>query len=128
MKLSPPFEISSRLLPAVRVGDGTISITYDKKPGDDGRVRYRYYIDAPGIKFTGNDLQSGVGGGTLQEGMASILSFLSAAAEAANPRYGRESENANLFPKKVNAWAYQNDDEIGMLSFALNENRNLITD
>lgn len=53
MTLHAPFEISARLLPAVRVGtDSWISIQFDGESG--GRTRYRYFIDAPGFKMTAN--------------------------------------------------------------------------
>ncbi len=121
--------ITSRLLPGVRVGDATISIAWAKRAGSGGRSRYQYYIDGPGIEHEGDDLQSGAGGGGLQEGMSSLLAFLGAAAEAyAASMRGRESDNADLFPAAVNEWAYQNDSEIGSLQFELDENRELITD
>lgn len=136
MTLHPPFEISGRLLPAVRVGDATISIKFDGQTRD-GRTRYRWFIDAPGVDATGNDLCSGVGGGSIQEGMASLLSFLSACGESygyqqshASPYAGTEFDgdgNAGLFPLDVAAWAYQKSDELSLLEWELSENPNLVT-
>ncbi len=120
MKLNHPFEISSRLLPAVRVGKSTISIKFSGETSD-GRARYEYFIDTPEFEYSSRDLKSGVCGGSLQSGMESLLAFLGAAAEA--HRYsmsGRTSENSDLFPANVTEWAYQNSDEISILECELN--------
>ena len=128
MTLNPPFEISARLLAAVRVGDATISITFGKGRYQ-GRAIYRYYIDTPKFEYSGADLRSGVGGGTLQEGMASLFSFLSAAADSYSyrQRTGASGEKEDLFPAYVTEWAYQNADEIAALACELQETPNLIT-
>lgn len=125
MTLHPPFCITSRLLAGVRIGQTEISIEIGKET-NDGRIRYRYHLDGPGIEHTGDDLKSGVGGGSLVQGMASLLSFLGAAAESY--RYCRmdwdkigEDDNASLFPREVTEWAYQNDDEISMLQLEIEE-------
>jgi len=130
MTLNHPFKISSRLLPAVQVGDATISIEFSKRAGRDGRTRYNWYIDAPGLEATGDDLQSGCQGGSIQEGMESLLTFLSACGEALNysDRSGHESENADLFPRDVAEWAQANTDELSMLACELQENKELIQD
>lgn len=127
--LKPPIVITPRLLPGVKIGDSFVSIEYSRRPGREGRTRYHYYIDGPGLDFDGDDLQSGAGGGSLQEGFGSLMSFLGAAADAyrAGMR-GRESENADLFPSAVNEWAYQNDSEIQALQMDLEENPNLINE
>ena len=122
MKLNPPFEISPRLLPAVRVGSAFVSIEFAGQTSD-GRARYRYHIDTPDWEYTGDDLKSGVGGGSLESGMESLLSFLSACGEAVaySQRTGRESENADLFPPHVAQWCYQNSDELSLLQFEISE-------
>jgi len=108
IELQEPFFISSRLLPSVRVGETVIGIDYSKIC-PDGRVQYRYYIDFPdGTTHVGEDLRSGVNGGTLREGMESLLSFLSACGES----YHGKGENADLFPAEIAEWCYQNSDEI----------------
>ena len=127
MILHPPFMIGLRLLPALRVGNAVISIEYASHPGREGRTRWRYFIDAPQLTHEDDDLQSGCQGGSLQEGMESLLTFLSAAGEAMafELRTGRVSENLNLFPPKVVEWAYQNQDEISAaLSELQDENGN----
>lgn len=128
MTLKEPVCITSRLLPGLKVGDSEISIEF----GDmtrEGRVRYRYYIDGPDLEYNSDDLKSGVGGGSLQQGLASLLSFLSAAAEAV--RYsewaGRESDNRDMFPEPVMRWAAQHASELELLDLELEENPDAIT-
>lgn len=130
MKLNPPFTISSRLMPALTVGNAVIQLEYSGKPGTDGRTRYNWVIDiktdGKEESFHGNDLQSGCGGGDLIEGFRSLLSFLSAAGEsfAYAERMGKdgmEGENSDLFPKEVAEWAAQNSTELQMACFDLEE-------
>jgi len=117
--LREPFFISSRLLPAVRVSDAIISIEYGD-PCQDGRVRYRYFIDFGGENdHEGDDLKSGAGGGTLRQGMESLLAFLSSCGESCRP--GHEGENADLFPPHIGEWAYLNQDEIESVRFQVGE-------
>ena len=123
MKLHSPFIITARLLPGLKVGDGFISLEYDGET--NGRQRYRYHIDIPAGNFSDNELKSGVGGGSLQHGFASLLSFLGAAAESY--RYNNyewtddHDSNCSLFPKEVVEWAYHYDDEITMLAIEIEE-------
>jgi len=131
MILKPPVLITSRLLPGLHIGDGWVSIKFDhEKPGDESRLRYRWYIDIPAGDFEGNDLQSGNSRyGTdeeaLQAGLESLLSFLGSAAESYRYK-GMEGENADLFPEAVVEWAAQNSDEISMLGLELEEIKDLI--
>ena len=126
MQLQSPVLITSRLLPGVRVGGGTISITYSDREGEGGRTRYRWFVDLDnGSEFTGDDLQSGCQGGSLQEGLVSLLSFLGAFAEA--QRYP-DSENADLFPSGLAEWATANSDEISMLESEIEETVGLIAE
>lgn len=120
MILHGPFVISPRLLPALRVEKAWIHLEYATEPGTDGRTRYRWTIDLPdGSSFTGDDLQSGVGGGTLQEGFVSLLSFLRAAGES----YMTGGENADLFPPPVVEWAYQYDLDLSLLACEIEEGK-----
>lgn len=117
--LKDPFFISSWLTPAVRVANAVISIEYGD-PTPDGRVRYRYCIDFIGLSHhQGDDLKSGVGGGTLKQGMESLLSFLSACGESNRP--GHTGENADLFPPHIAEWCYENQDEIEMVRMQIEE-------
>lgn len=127
MILHDPVIITPHLLPGVQVGDAFISIEYyHNEP--DGRVRYRYHIDSPAGDYTASDLRSGCQGGSLQSGLASLLCFLSAFAEAVSysQRTGRESENLDLFPESLREWAYANSDEFSMLLGELEQERELI--
>lgn len=123
MTLHKPFYISSRLMSALNVGGADIALQ-EYGVSSDGRTVWNWVIDLPdGQTFSGHDLKSGVGGGTLQEGFASLLSFLSAFAEARKyqERTERESENADLFPEGLALWAMQHSDEITMLQMEIEE-------
>jgi hypothetical protein len=104
------------LLPGIRIGNVEISIEYAKRPGDEGRTRYRWRIDGIGKKsYSGEDMQSGCQGGNLQEGLGAFLSYLEVA------------ENY-LFPKPVTKWAKQNSDEIGMYRIEIEETKDVIVE
>lgn len=127
MQISSPLYITSRLLPGCGIGGAEISIEYSSRPAK-GRQRYHWRIDLsnfePESEFEGDDLCSGVGGGSLQEGLESLLGFLGAFAEAIayQERTGRKSENAGLFPAGLVEWASENADEIVMMELELQEN------
>jgi hypothetical protein len=125
MKIHAPLIITARLLPGARVGDGFISIEYSPRQPPSGRTRYRYFVDVGKRSYKGSDLQSGVGGGDLQEGFGSLLSFLSAAGEGYSyeQRTGRKSDNADMFPKWLNEWAADHEDELSMLSYEVEESK-----
>ena len=91
----------------------------------EGRTRYKYYLDGPGLEISGSDLKSGVGGGTLAQGMATLCNFLSAFAEALSyqERTGRESDNADLFPAEVAEFARLFSDELSMAETEIEENK-----
>ncbi len=126
-KISDPCCITPRLLPGVKIGDAFVSISYDEKPGDQGRTRYRYYIDTPNLEYTCNDVQSGCQGGNLQEGLESLLSFLSACGESVSCSEGKEAgENADLFTPEIGEWCSENQDELSMAAYDLEETPNLI--
>ena len=137
MEIKSPLCITSRLLPGVEIGGATISIEYAHVTSTGQQV-YRWFVDLDcpvmqaryyGAKqtyrqvFQGKDLHSGAGGGSLQEGLESLLGFLGAFAEAIayQERSGQESENANLFPAGLADWAAENADEIAVLVCELEE-------
>ena len=97
MNLKHPFLISARLLPAVCVGDATISIEYagSKRPA---------VIE---------DVRSGVGRASLRDGMSALLSFLYAAAT--------QSDMKGEFPPRVEEWAKQHSEEISMCQLEIDE-------
>jgi hypothetical protein len=127
--LTAPAIITSRLMCGVRVGDATLSIEYGGGTSD-GRRAYRYYIDLPdGTEYTNDDLASGVGGGSLQFGLESLVGFLAACGESWNYDHdGERGENADLFPANVAEWAGQNSDELSCLSSELEETHDAITE
>ena len=133
MIIYPPLCITSRLLAGVQIGGATVSIEYARTTSDS-RQAYRWFVDSGNghrQDFQGDDLCSGVGGGSLQEGLESLLGFLGAFAEAIayEERSGQESENADLFPAMLGEWATTNADEITMLEQELMEEPNqLITE
>lgn len=125
MTLREPVRISSRLLPGVQVGGAWVQLEYAGETSE-GRQRYKWTIDLPdGSEFSGSDLKSGCGGGSLQSGFESLLSFLGAAAESWRYR-GAEGENSDLFPQAVVEWAAQNSDEISLLQLEMSETPGLI--
>ncbi len=110
LKLSAPFQIGPRLLPALRVADAWLSLSAGPRNAE-GRTVYTYLIDIDGKKpCIGSDLKSGCQGGTLTEGFCSLLCFL-----------GFESEEDGLFPRRVSDWAKANDDELAMLRMEIEE-------
>lgn len=122
MELRNPFHISSRLLPAVTVGDAEIQIEATGQTRD-GRTEFTYTIDLQnGKSVTGHDLHSGVGGCNIQEAFASLFSFLGAFAES------QGGENHDLFPDSLRKWAQANSDEISMLAMEIEETEGLIVD
>lgn len=131
MKLSNPMLITSRLLPGFRIGDTLISIDY-QGVGRDGRLRYRVIFDmgAEDKKLTKKKsiTVNGFGSPNRQdrdsliiEQARAILSFLGAFAEAS--RYGPDSDNWDLFPDSLRAWALNYSSEIELLGFELTENQ-----
>lgn len=122
MEIRQPCIITPRLLPGLQIGDAFVSIEYGGTTYDN-RQGYRYYIDLPRFSYEGEDIASGVGGGSLQSGLKSLLSFLGAFAESIRyqEHIGTECESTTLFPPKLADWATQNSDEITMLGIELEE-------
>jgi len=92
-------------------------LTYSVSDGDGG-------FDAeqlePGYTYTARDLKSGCQGGTEREGMASLLVFIGAAAESYRNHHGmKEDSSTDLFPEHICEWAYQNDGEISMAAYEM---------
>jgi len=133
MLLKDPCIITSRLLAGVKIGpDSIISIDYSRKGHSErpaaSRTCYVFWIDTPDFSFTDSDIRSGCQGGNLREGLISLLSFLSAAAESHSCRIqtGRIGENEDLFPAHVVEWAHQHSDEISMLGLEIEETSDCI--
>lgn len=130
MVLHPPFEISARLMPALRIGGATLSLG----PGDwtsEGRMAWECWIDLPdGTEHEIADFRSGVGRADLQDAFANLLGFLAAAAESYDyrQRTGRSGENEDLFAPVIVEWASANSDEISDLAYNIEETPDLITE
>ena len=107
-------------MPAVRIGNGWVSAEPTDTTDHMGKPVWRYAIDADGLEYEAEDL---AGWGNSREMLATLLTFLGAAAEAHDYelRTGRESDNGDLFPARVMEWAHQNIDEIAMAAYELEE-------
>ena len=126
MQLNPPFSISSRLLPALVVGNATISadtdgvFIIDLPDGSEHRVTD---LHPPRCTTAGvNDTPERM----LAEMFASLLKFLGACAESR--AYARrmhrdvmDEENSNLFPDNVGAWAESCEDELSIMACEIEE-------
>ena len=140
MQLHAPVIITPRLLPGLQVGNAFISIHWSARAGDSGRARSEYFIDFSGDEYgaeawsySADDLQTGVGGGSLQGQLSTLCVFLFACAEsyAYDIRRGGDGsggENSDLFPAHVREWAHQHDDELSMLACELDESPELIAE
>jgi hypothetical protein len=109
--LHKPFEIGSRLLPELKVGDGRVSLEPTRYRDRYGKRAWRWFIDIPAGEFYDEDL---CGHGGTQEMFASLLTFLSACAESYRGwlQSGEKFENFDIFSGEVAEWAYCNHDEI----------------
>lgn len=113
MILHEPFIISARLLPALRIGDGTLSLS-GVGLGVEGRLNPCFILDTPDFEYVDDRMQTGVGGSGTVSMFVNFLGFLGAAAESYRYELWSRSpgENSDLFPRHVLEWAYVNDDEI----------------
>ena len=114
MELKDPMIITSRLRPGVKVAGAEISLWMNDR-GEDGKPNWAYAIDLPsGRDYSAADLN---GYGEVDEMMATLLTFLDAAAEYKDftERTGGNNHDANLFPKYVVDWAAEHRDELYLL-------------
>ncbi|MCK0441094.1 hypothetical protein MUG78_16970 [Gordonia alkaliphila] len=97
------------------IGDATITVECLGVDFTQGRRQlYRYTITTADWSHTAGDIRSGVGAEPdEEEAFRTLLAFLSACAESR--AYAGDSENADLFPEDVGAWAEANSDEIAIL-------------
>ena len=119
MRLSEPFQIGPRLLPALRVGDAWVYLEHTHVAGAYGKPAFRWTIDlADGSEFSEADLCGWEG---LQGMFGSLLCFLSAAAESWDEDPDERGENADLFPPAVVVWARGVVDELDCLRLDIEE-------
>jgi len=100
-------------------GNGRIEIRWEEYDAVERRHTYHYRISTADLaidawNYQASDLRSGSGDPvSLPRALADLLSFLEAFSESrrsGNP----ESENWNLFPDRLAAWAESMSDEFGM--------------
>jgi hypothetical protein len=111
---------------AMTLGDVVITVTAGERESD-GRTPYAYRMTGAGIggDCRGTDLHSGCQGGTAEQGMESLLSFLGHDAErvegeASNPN--RHTMDSDLcFPRRVAEWASRLHDVISLAEMDLSE-------
>lgn len=105
---------------AYGVVQGTISVRFDR--WDGSRVQFAYSITAAGeVLAEGDDLYSGTTERVdLVDGMRSLLSFLTAAAES-YASAGMDGENSRLFPEKCVQWADALSDELSTAAYELGD-------
>lgn len=113
----PPVYITSRLLPGVKIGDVIVSIGYADRPGNNGRIRYTWYIEGTEGNYEGDNIQCPPKS-TLQDGLRTLISFLSAFAEDMSYL---NKETWNLFPVDLAHWAVENADKFAELQCELRE-------
>ena len=107
MILHVPFFIGPRLLPALKVGDGTLSLA-SASWNDERRLEFGFYLDTPDFEYFDDNMKSGCGGCSMVEAFDGFLAFLEAAVESYNYEQrhaGYKGENTDLFPSYVVEWA-----------------------
>lgn len=109
MKLHPPFIISARLLPALRVADATISLAEIEMHGATETATFIVDFD-DGTSYQDEELHSARGGFRSRvEAFESFLGFMYACGESFP-----DGENAGIFPAHVAAWCAENHSDIGL--------------
>ena len=119
LTLHSPMKISPRLLPAVEVAGAWISL--EPTGVSENRLQWQWHIDAKGgFTWSGGGLSTGPQHVDDEAGyraaMGALLAFLQDAAE----QYRHDSDYDDpSFSTACVHWAYQNDDELGMLQVEL---------
>jgi hypothetical protein len=125
LQLKEPFLISSRLLPAIKVGDCTISLDFD------GYTCTVYFDFDNGESYEDDNLHPPrCGSPSTQDMFRSLFSFMSACGESVNYSRSRdcEGENADLFCTEVAEFCAEHGDELSMLACELEETPDLISE
>jgi hypothetical protein len=120
LTLENPLIIGSRLAPALKIGDATLSLdkkgfVLDMADGSEHRID-GFRMGAP---IHGDTVDSRVRGA-----FEAMCGFLSACAESRS--YGwrtyqdpMKGENSDLFSEVIGVWAEKYSDELGILAFEL---------
>ena len=123
MKLSSPFLISSRLLPAVSIGQGLEQITVSLSHSG-------FILDGPFGEHRVTDLTLR-GNPSMESAFETLLSFMSAAAESFRYK-GMDGENTDLFPAPVAEAIAQVSSELEYVQFeiqsAIESEESLVTE
>ena len=104
MILRAPFMISSRLLPAVSIGQGTEQITVSLSPSG-------FILDGPFGEHKVTGLRLSPLCKSVESAFETLLSFMTAAAESFRYR-GMDGENSDLFPAEVTEALFQVSTEL----------------
>lgn len=114
MRLKQPFMISGRLLPALPIGEGTLSYDYET---------FVFYLDTPEFEYVIDKYKPGLGAkNNVQRAFEDVLDFISIAIdEACRSHSEGEEPEYDLFPKHVVDWFTLNEAEIGELIFLIND-------
>ena len=104
MILRAPFMISSRLLPAVSIGQGPEQITVSLSPRG-------FILDGPFGEHKVTGLRLSPLCKSVESAFETLLSFMTAAAESFRYR-GMDGENADLFPAEVTEALFQVSTEL----------------
>lgn len=114
--INPPLIITARLMAGMVVGTGTLSIEAIERD-HEGRLVYRYAIDAPGLTYVKRDMRSGCNEQwDPKRAVEALLAYLDAVVGTE-----RGDDNFTLFPKRVREWANANGDEIQMARLDLED-------
>jgi hypothetical protein len=127
MELREPFIITPRLLPGVKIGNTILSFE-NWGNGSDGRTKWKVFFDPmredkkllkKTVMVDGFASHRWIGQDSmfLLEQAKSLCSFLGAFVEAS--RYGKSSDNWDLFPDSLREWALNYSSEIEMVGFEL---------
>ncbi len=112
MILYEPFQISARLLPALKIGDGWLS--YDKET-------YVFYLDTPEFEYEVNDFRPGCCHSVQNCFEDMMYSFEVAVKEYIyTSKEGVSTTYDPLFPDHVTKWLVANEDDICYMSYLLN--------
>jgi hypothetical protein len=102
--LRAPFMISSRLLPAVSIGQGPEQITVSLSPSG-------FILDGPFGEHKVTGLRLSPLCKSVESAFETLLSFMTAAAESFRYR-GMDGENSDLFPAEVTEALFQVSTEL----------------
>jgi len=115
MTLERPLIISARLLPAVKVGDDTLSIEFN-----EASKSWAFFVDTKdGKTFSDDGLRGRFS--DVREVFSCLFDFMLACAESVRfEKYsGRKGENSELFSPEIVDWIVDNQSAIEYLQFEL---------